>query len=80
MTYTQQLDSLYESMRSDIIRAVENNGEPIEISLNLAQSIGNSRFHKLKENVILDDGGYEFNYSMLSYEELAELTDWIKTR
>lgn len=76
--FTEQLENLYENMRKVIIDKVREKGEPIELSINLAQSIGNTRFHKLKEDVILDDQGYEFNYSILSYEELAELTDWVK--
>lgn len=80
MTYAQQLDSLYESMRSDIIMAVENNGEPITIPINIASSIGNATYFKVDRDFIITDIKESINYSILCYEQLAELTDWLKTK
>ncbi len=86
--FTQELENLWEQMRSSIIAKVEAIGTDSEvgfktIQLNLNEFSSDADLDnggvltEIGVDNIFDNDGYSYQYGVLTHEELAELADYI---
>jgi hypothetical protein len=84
--YTEKLESLWEEMRLHIIKKVKELGKEsgftfaktIPVSCCSEVILGNGgTLAEIGEDVIYDKDGYQFSYSELQYQELAELCNYL---
>lgn len=84
--YTGILEDLWEEMRIAIQKKVAEKGvqsdvgfKTIRINYYCDADLGGSGgvLAEIGENLIFDNDGYQYNYGVLDYEQLAELTDYI---
>lgn len=88
-TYTEQLQQLWEQMRIDIANKVRKIDTQSDVRFKTIildgfdswADLGGSSavLTEVGENNLFDDNGYSYDYGVLNYEQLAELTDYINT-
>jgi hypothetical protein len=87
VNFNLKLRDLYEEMRLVITNKVNQKGAISEFSPEKTIFVDEERSFNLNNSrrltevgadTILDNMGYSYSYSRLSYEELTELADWIQ--
>jgi len=87
INFNLKLRDLYEEMRLVITNKVRQKGtvsffspeKTIFVDKDRGFKLNNSRFlTEVGAETIIDNMGYSYSYSRLSYEELTELADWIQ--
>ena len=88
-TYTEQLENLYEKARVQINKKIRKSKyksqffsqeKVIVVDDERSFNLGSSEYLiEIRENDLISNLGYLYNYSTLSYEDLMGLADWVKT-
>jgi hypothetical protein len=84
MTYTEKLESLYEEVRISIIKNVRLKGSKSNFVIDKTIKGDNERSFNLdygyrlvevSEESLIDNEGYLYNFSAISYEDLCAVAD-----
>tara|TARA_R110000868_G_scaffold74337_10_gene214983 strand:+ start:1623 stop:2111 length:489 start_codon:yes stop_codon:yes gene_type:complete len=87
VNFNLKLSDLYEEMRLVITNKVRQRGtisffspeKTIFVDKDRGFKLNNSRFlTEVGAETIIDNMGYSYSYSRLSYEQLTEIADWIQ--
>ncbi len=82
MTYTEKLESFYEAVRLSIIKNIRLKGSDNTIKVDDERSFniqGGRWLEKVSEDELIDNEGYSYSYSVLSYEDLCNLADYLES-
>ena len=89
MSFTEQLNNLFETVSLSIINRVRTIGKESQFSDNKVIEIQDEEFQfnlggsaylvEVSERFLINNEGMEHHYSLLEYEELFALADYINT-
>lgn len=86
MNFTEKLDNLYEEVRLSIIANVSTKGDTskhcndnvVEVDSDRSFNLDGKRWlDEVGDNFLIDDYGHRYEYSVLSYEDLCDLADFL---